>query len=58
MAPGGRLIIPVYSQTNPGTQNLEQYDKFDDGQIKRTQLMGVRFVPLTDKDVQWTETED
>ena len=55
LAPGGKLLIPVYSLSNPGTQTLEQIDKTEDGQIFRTKLMGVRFVPLTDKEVQWNE---
>ena len=55
LAPGGKLLIPVYSLSNPGTQTLEQIEKTEDGQIFRTKLMGVRFVPLTDKEVQWNE---
>jgi protein-L-isoaspartate(D-aspartate) O-methyltransferase len=55
LAPGGKLLIPVYSLSNPGTQALEQIEKTEDGQIFRTKLLGVRFVLLTDKEVQWNE---
>ncbi len=49
LAPGGRLIIPV----GTSAQNLEQIEKKADGSIKREVLMGVRYVPLTDKSSQW-----
>ncbi len=48
LAPGGRLIIPV----GDFTQNLEEVDKAADGTVTRKTLMGVRYVPLTDKEKQ------
>jgi protein-L-isoaspartate(D-aspartate) O-methyltransferase len=47
LKPGGRLVIPVGSQS--GSQTLYVIDKQADGSTTRRSVLGVRFVPLTDK---------
>ncbi|KAJ3054147.1 Protein-L-isoaspartate(D-aspartate) O-methyltransferase [Rhizophlyctis rosea] len=44
----GRMVIPVGTYD----QNLCQYDKDQDGTISVKELMGVRYVPLTDREAQ------
>jgi len=51
LKPGGRMIIPV--GPDGGSQALEQYDKHPDGHVTKTKLMGVIYVPLTDRERQW-----
>ena len=51
LKPGGRLLIPVGAQGD--TQFMEQVDKAADGSISRSRLLGVVYVPLTDRKKQW-----
>ena len=48
---GGRLIAPVGGQAQD--QQLVQVTKNPDGSVKREELMGVVYVPLTDRESQW-----
>lgn len=50
LKPGGRLFIPV--GPTHGDQWLEQIDKDKEGNVVRQKLMGVRYVPLTDREQQ------
>jgi protein-L-isoaspartate(D-aspartate) O-methyltransferase len=45
LVPGGRMILPVGS--GPEAQVLRQVDRGRNGIVLETDLMGVRFVPLT-----------
>uniref|UniRef100_A0A915AEM6 Protein-L-isoaspartate(D-aspartate) O-methyltransferase n=2 Tax=Parascaris univalens TaxID=6257 RepID=A0A915AEM6_PARUN len=50
LASGGRMLIPV-GEAN-GHQRFIQVDKLEDGNVKSTDLMGVIYVPLTDRERQ------
>ncbi|GHJ86454.1 hypothetical protein NliqN6_2856 [Naganishia liquefaciens] len=46
----GRMFIPVGSSE----QAIWRVDKAKDGTLTKTELFGVRYVPLTDKKAQWS----
>ena len=51
LAPGGRMVIPVGPEN--GAQEIYLIDKGADGKtLKQQSVMGVRYVPLTNKDHQ------
>jgi len=56
LAPGGRMIIPVGPEATRTAVETDQYllcvDKKEDGRVETRKLMGVIYVPLTDKDHQ------
>ena len=56
LAPGGRMIIPVGPEATKTALETDQHllcvDKKADGTVETRKLMGVIYVPLTDKDHQ------
>merc|ERR1711931_601997 len=50
LAPGGRMVIPVGE--DGGDQSLDQVERGMDGEVTKTRLFGVRYVPLTDRERQ------
>ncbi|PWN30154.1 protein-L-isoaspartate O-methyltransferase [Jaminaea rosea] len=56
LAKPGRLFIPVEDPAS-GAQDIYHVDKDESGKVTRKKMYGVRYVPLTDADKQWTRTE-
>ena len=51
LAPSGRMIIPVGPEN--GSQEIYLIDKSEDGKtVTKQSIMGVRYVPLTNKQHQ------
>ena len=48
LAPGGRMFIPVEDASGPG-QHIWQVDKDSEGRVTQQEVMGVMYVPLTDR---------
>jgi len=53
LASPGRLFIPVEDGESYGGQSIWQVDKDTEGNVTRTKLFGVSYVPLTDAEKQW-----
>jgi protein-L-isoaspartate(D-aspartate) O-methyltransferase len=53
LAKGGRMVIPVGKH---GEQDFLIVDKDKNGQIRVNKALGVTYVPLTDKEMQWPST--
>ena len=54
LALGGRLLIPVGTDE----QEMIAYDRdAATGEVKKTTLFGVRYVPLTDRESQLRDTQ-
>ncbi|KAJ3736801.1 protein-L-isoaspartate O-methyltransferase [Lentinula guzmanii] len=51
LAPGGRMFIPIGTYL----QNIYHIDKDETGKVTQTEVMGVRYVPLTDRKSQEEE---